>query len=106
MQEFAAVAGAVHLRISAAQAGERVGVAAGESDLAVARGEGFGMTVGGWQHLAVQDLDGWKILGEVVEIGFGARAGESRERVIDGEQDLALVEVREQGGEIRAAAGP
>ena len=75
-----------------------------ERDLAVARGECLGMAVCDRQHLAVQDLDGGKILGELVEIGFRARAGESRESVIDREQKLALVEVCEERWKVVAAA--
>src|SRR5579859_7667107 len=85
IDEFAAVAGSWDLRISTAQAGDGVGVAAGERDLAMARGKSLGVAVCNRQHLAVQDFDGGKILGEVVEVGCRARAGESGEGVVDRE---------------------
>jgi hypothetical protein len=99
-----AITGFPNLRISPAQSGERVGVAAGQRDLAVARRESLGVPVGGWQHLTIQHLNGGKILGEIVKISFCASAGESRKSVIDREQKLALVEVCEQGGKVVAAA--
>src|SRR6185503_16309936 len=65
-------------------------------------GKPFGSLIVEAWHLSIADLDGWEIVSKPPEILLGPPPGQTREHVIDGEEQASFGQIDQQANQIVA----
>src|SRR5712692_898755 len=93
-----------HFGVGQAHAGKRVRVAAGNRDFSEARRKSRSALICPPPHLPIARLVSRHVGFPPAKVFFFTPPGQTRERVIDAEEELSLGEIHEQGNEVASTA--
>lgn len=102
VEEFFFITRAGDFRVRRARGGQRVRVAAADTDFAPVLGELRGLLIGLLEHVAIANFHGRKIFLEPDEVFEFAASGDAGKNVIDAEEEAAFGEIHQQRDEIVA----